>query len=175
MKTDYKITLAPAVAGIMAASLVLASPSLAQESSAYKLDPFTVNGQPVENYRAVDALTGNKTGALLTNLPVSLSVVPQQLIEDRAIDYLGEALDNVSGAQRKLGYGGTQNFGAYIRGFDSSFLTLRNGLRDFGFYTLRDSANVERFEVLKGPASVLYGALNPGGITNTVTKKPLAE
>lgn len=175
MKSNYQTKLGPAIAGLAATSFALALPASAQESGVYELDPFAVNGQPVKNYRAVDALTGNKTGALLADLPVSLSVVPQQLIEDRAIDYLGEALDNVSGAQRKLGYGGTQNFGAYIRGFDSSFLTLRNGLRDFGFYTLRDSANVERFEVLKGPASVLYGSLNPGGITNTVTKKPLAE
>lgn len=173
MKTNYQIKRTLATGCILASWLTLASPTFALDS--YELDPFTVNGEPIERYRAVDALTGNKVGANLSDLPLSLSVVPQQLIEDRAIDYLGEALDNVSGAQRKLGYGGTQNFGAYIRGFDSSFLTLRNGLRDFGFYTLRDSANVERFEVLKGPASVLYGSLNPGGITNTVTKKPIAE
>ena len=111
-----------------------------------------VTGQPVENYLAQDALTGTRAPALLKDLPLSVSVVPQELIEDRGITYLGEALDSVSGAQRKLGYGGTQNFGAFIRGFDQSYLTLRNGLRDFGFYSLRDIANVERFEVLKGPA-----------------------
>lgn len=139
------------------------------------IEIISVTGRPIESYSASDALTGTKSNALLRDLPLSVSVVPQELIIDRGLSYLGEALDNVSGAQRKQGYGGTQNFGAFLRGFDSSFLTLRNGVRDFGFYTLRDTANVERFEVLKGPGSVLYGALRPGGITNTITKKPVAD
>lgn len=139
------------------------------------LERLLVVGQPIENYRATDALTGTKTGALLADLPFMLNVVPRELIEDRRLVFLGEALDNVAGAQRKPGYGGTQNFGAFIRGFDSGFVTLRNGFRDFGFYTLRDTANVERYEILKGPASLLYGTLQPGGITNTLSKQPLAQ
>ncbi len=139
------------------------------------IEEINIIGRPIEKYRATDALTGTKTAALLEDLPISITIVPKQLIEDRSIIHLGEALDSVSGAQRKPGYGGTQNFGAFIRGFDSSYLTLRNGLRDPGFYTLRDTANIERFEVLKGPSSVLYGAVFPGGITHTVTKKPTDE
>ncbi len=139
---------------------------------AVELSEYFVQGEPIENYRSTDALTGTKTGAALRDLPLSINVVARELIEDRRLTYLGEALDNVSGAQRKPGYGGTQNFGAFIRGFDSGFVTLRNGFRDLGFYTLRDAANVERFEVLKGPASILYGTLQPGGITNTLTKRP---
>lgn len=133
---------------------------------------IVVTAKPVEHYLAFDAVTGVRTPADLKDLPLSVSVVPQELIKDRGLTALGEALDNVAGAQRKPGYGGVQNFGAYLRGFDSSFLTLRNGVRDFGFYTLRDTADVERFEILKGPGSVLYGAVYPGGITNTVTKQP---
>lgn len=147
---------------------------LAPKDEAVSLGKFLVVGQPIEGYRATDALTGTKTGAALRDLPISLAVVPRQLIEDRRITFLAESLDNVSGAQRKLGYGGVQNFGAIVRGFDAGFVTLRNGFRDFGFYTLRDTANVERFEVLKGPASILYGALQPGGITNTLSKQPLS-
>lgn len=139
------------------------------------LDKFLVTGQPVQNYRATDALTGTKTGAALRDLPFVLTIVPRELIEDRRFTFLGEALDNVAGAQRKLGYGGVQNFGAFIRGFDSGFVTLRNGFRDFGFYTLRDTANVERYEILKGPASLLYGTLQPGGVANTLSKQPLAR
>ena len=145
------------------------------EPAATVLETVVVTGRAIDHYSATDALTGTKTNALLRDLPVTVSVVPHQLVEDRAMLRLGEALDNVAGAQRKQGYGGVENFGAFLRGFDSSFLTLRNGIRDFGFYTLRDVANVERFEVLKGPSSVLYGAVYPGGITNTITKKPVAE
>ena len=145
------------------------------DDTAAVLDRIVVTGRPVESYSADDALTGTRFPVLLRDLPLSVGVVSNELIEDRGISQLSEALDNVSGAQRKLGYGGTQNFGAFIRGFDQGTLTLRNGLRDSGFYTVRDIANVERFEVLKGPASILYGAVNPGGITNTITKQPLAR
>jgi iron complex outermembrane receptor protein len=153
---------------------MMSSLATAGEAS-ISVEEIVVTGRKIEHYLAVDALTGTKLNALLRDLPLSVSVVPHQLIEDRAINHLSEALDNVAGAQRKQGYGGVQNFGAYLRGFDSSFLTLRNGIRDFGFYTLRDTANVERFEVLKGPGSVLYGAVYPGGITNTITKKPVSN
>jgi len=145
------------------------------DDTAAAMDRIEVTGRPVESYSADDALTGTRFPVLLRDLPLSVGVVSNELIEDRGISQLSEALDNVSGAQRRLGYGGTQNFGAFIRGFDQGTLTLRNGLRDSGFYTVRDIANVERFEVLKGPASILYGAVNPGGITNTITKQPLAR
>lgn len=146
-----------------------------QTTAPISLEEIVVIGRQIESYRASDALTGTKTNTLLRDLPLTVSVVSQQLIADRAITRLSEALDSVAGAQRKQGYGGVENFGAFLRGFDSSFLTLRNGTRDFGFYSVRDPANVERFEVLKGPGSILYGAVYPGGITNTITKKPVAE
>jgi iron complex outermembrane recepter protein len=158
--------------------LLASVPVAAQEADSGRagdLEEVVVTGRQIEHYLATDALTGTKSNALLRDLPISVSVVPHQLVEDRANTRLGEALDNVAGAQRKQGYGGVENFGAFLRGFDASFLTLRNGIRDYGFYTLRDPANVERFEVLKGPGSVLYGAVYPGGITNTITKKPVAE
>jgi len=137
------------------------------------LDDYVVQGEPIQNYRATDALTGTKTGAALRDLPLSINVVARELIEDRRLTSLSESLDNVPGVSRRLGYGGTQNFRAQIRGFDSGSRTFRNGFRDHGFYTLRDTANVERFEVLKGPASVLYGTVQPGGVTHTLTKRPL--
>lgn len=148
-------------------------PARAPSEELVELDQYVVQGQPIENYRATDALTGTKIGAALLDLPLSINVVARELIEDRRLTSLSESLDNVPGVSRKLGYGGTQNFGAYIRGFDTGVITFRNGFRDFGFYTLRDTANVERFEVLKGPASILYGSLQPGGVTHTLTKRPL--
>ena len=165
-------------AAALAAATMASTPTMAAEVGDGETDALgevVVTGRKIEHYLATDALTGTKSNALLRDLPVTVSVVPHELIEDRAISRLSEALDNVAGAQRKQGYGGVENFGAYLRGFDSGFLTLRNGIRDYGFYTLRDTANVERFEVLKGPGSVLYGAVYPGGITNTITKKPVSN
>ncbi len=172
MTTKPNVLLSLLLAPLAALAQTVAPPPA---ESPVELEKYLVVGSPIENYRATDALTGTKNGAALRDVPFVLTVVPRQLIEDRRFTFLGEALDNVAGAQRKLGYGGVQNFGAFIRGFDSGFVTLRNGFRDFGFYTLRDTANVERYEILKGPASLLYGNLQPGGITNTLSKQPLAR
>ena len=54
---------------------------------------------------------------------------------------------------------------------------LRDGFRQFGGQgqNFVETANIEQVEVLKGPASILYGKIEPGGIINIVTKKPLKE
>ena len=168
--------------GIAFAAIAVAVPnaSFANDATGENSDKtddrntIVVEGLPIEDYSASDTLSATRYPIALKELPLSVSIVPQELIEDRGILNLTEALDSVAGAQRRQGYGGTQNFGAFIRGFDAGTVTFRNGQRDFGFYTLRDIANVERFEILKGPASLLYGAVQPGGVTNTITKQPTA-
>ncbi|NJM68599.1 MAG: TonB-dependent siderophore receptor, partial [Acaryochloris sp. RU_4_1] len=60
-----------------------------------------------------------------------------------------------------------------IRGFDTESASLRNGFRVNGPEIA--PSNIERIEVLKGPASVLYGQFEPGGVVNFVTKQPLSE
>lgn len=64
-----------------------------------------------------------------------------------------------------------------MRGFTSSRNTYKDGIRnDFNSNrAYHEFSNVERVEVLKGPASVLYGRLDPSGVVNMVTKRPLAE
>ncbi len=88
-----------------------------------------------------------------------------------------EIPDNVSGVQRLVGLGSSSGLGAapgyYIRGF-YTYESLRNGFRQFSLISPQDLADVDRVEFLKGPAAVLYGnGFSPGGIVNTVTKKPL--
>ncbi|MDV2994837.1 MAG: Vitamin B12 transporter BtuB [Chroococcidiopsis sp. SAG 2025] len=130
-----------------------------------------------ESYRVPSSTTGTKLEVPQRDIPQSIQVIPRQVIEDRQVVRLNELTDNVSGVQRVPGYGGLSSVGVRIRGFTTQFETLRNGFRDFGYLSPRDLANVERVEVLKGPASVLYG----GGVTgfsgqiNTITKKPLEE
>ena len=162
---------------------VLASPASAQSALAQSTDAspetkagevastIVVIGRKIDGYVAKDALTGTKNAALLEDLPLSVQVISDELLEDRGVVRIGDALDTVSGAQRISGYAGGPNFGLILRGFDTNNINLRNGYRDAGFLSLRDVANVHRFEILKGPASVLYGTLSPGGVTNTITKK----
>ncbi|NJM71508.1 MAG: TonB-dependent siderophore receptor [Scytonema sp. RU_4_4] len=97
--------------------------------------------------------------------------VPQQVIEDQKITRISDAVRNVSGVSPLTDFSAT--YDSYtIRGFDNSNI-LRNGFKTQPSYIY--GANIERVEVLKGPASVLYGQFEPGGIVNYVTKQPLSK
>jgi iron complex outermembrane receptor protein len=128
---------------------------------------------PAQGYVVTNATTGTKTDVPLKETPVSVAVVPKQVIEDQAITRLQEALENVSGVQNS-----SNDFEGYvfrIRGFPS-YDVYRNGLLVPGGEanpTVYETANLERVEVLKGPSSILYGRAEPGGLINLVTKKPL--
>ncbi|OKH45968.1 ligand-gated channel [Calothrix sp. HK-06] len=157
-------------------------PPATQEKPSEKPQADT-NNDPIElvvtgeqdRYRVPESSTATKIEVPIRDIPQSIQVIPRQVIEDRKVTRLSELTDNVSGVQRQSGYGGLSSTTYYIRGFDSSE-SLRNGFKDFAFTSPRDTANIERVEFLKGPASVLYGAGSTlGGIVNTITKKPLTE
>jgi iron complex outermembrane receptor protein len=136
-------------------------------------EEVVVTGDGETGYRAPRATTATRTDTPLRDIPQSIQVVPQQVIQDQQVTRIGEAVRNVSGVTVLQGYGGsTDNY--TIRGLAASS-NLRNGFRDDGFLTFTDPANIERIEVLKGPASVLYGQFEPGGVVNYVTKQPLSN
>ncbi|MDZ4875158.1 MAG: Vitamin B12 transporter BtuB [Chroococcidiopsis cubana SAG 39.79] len=124
----------------------------------------------VEGYNAPDASTATKTDTPLRDIPQSIQVIPRQVIEDQQVTEISDALRNVSGVTPRVDYGFSYTYN--IRGFSDS-RTLRNGFR-IEAPTIAPSG-IERVEVLKGPASVLYGQVEPGGIINFVTKKPLSD
>src|SRR5690606_22613978 len=103
--------------------------------------------------------------------PVSIQVVPQQVLKDQQAYRIQDAVKNVSGVQQRFSTGGHDRF--VVRGFDLDEVVYRNGIRLRGLNF--DLANVQQVEVLKGPASVLYGRTEPGGIINAVTKRPRTE
>jgi len=124
------------------------------------------------SYTLPNATTATKTDTLLMDTPVSLQVVPQQVLKDQQAVVLEDATKNVSGVQRVWnGEGFGQDF--VIRGFGTRNARFRNGQRIASFNT--DMANVEQVEVLKGSAAMLYGRVEPGGMVNVVTKKPQEE
>ena len=132
-----------------------------------------VTGDRSIPYVSPNASTATRTDTPLRDVPQSIQVIPQQVLRDQQVTRIGEAARNVSGVTPQPGYAGaTDNY--TIRGF-SAYRNLRNGFTDDGFYSFTDPANIERVEVLKGPASVLYGQFEPGGVVNYVTKKPLSE
>lgn len=130
--------------------------------------------QETEGYSVPNASTATRTDTPIRDIPQSIQVVPQQVLEDRNVRIINEAVETVSGVAN-----GEDNFGAsggarIIRGFqqDGNF---RNGYRDGDVYTLTPIGTIEQVEVLKGPALVLFGAIEPGGIVNVTTKQPLSE
>ena len=130
-----------------------------------------VTGEREDGYSVPDATTATRTDTPLRDIPQSIQVVPQEVIEDQQITRISDAARNVSGVSPLTGFSGT--FDDYtIRGF-TNYNVLRNGFRFNNFYTY--GATVDRIEVLKGPASVLYGQFEPGGVVNYVTKQPLSN
>lgn len=136
------------------------------------LPEITVRDRRDLGYQAPNAITATKLETPILETPVSIQVVPRAVLEDQQVIELKDALKNVSGIQPAFGFGSLFN-GFTIRGFTSQVLNataFRNGLRrrTHAF----EMANVEQVEVLKGPAAVLYGRLDPGGMINMVTTQP---
>lgn len=105
------------------------------------------------------------------DLPIAVNTVPEQVMQDQNTINPTEALQNVSGVQTYTPLQTDQ--GVNIRGFDSTN-TYRNGLKmEQPVIPSLDSSNLERIDVLKGPASTIFGRADPGGIVNYVTKNPL--
>jgi iron complex outermembrane receptor protein len=129
------------------------------------------------NYVAEEASTATRTDTPLIQVPQSIEVVTQRVMQDQRAIRVEQALRNVSGmALGDVGQSGIAADVAYCRGFPCGYFKnyLRNEDQNQAL-TFRDIANIQRLEVLKGPASVLYGRSEPGGIINILTKQPLPD
>ncbi|MEL6494566.1 MAG: TonB-dependent siderophore receptor [Cyanobacteria bacterium J06623_7] len=132
-------------------------------------------GAAEENYYAADATTATRTDIPLRDLPQSVQIVPQQVIEDRQAISIEEIVTSSSGVI----FSGN-NFGRgadlAIRGFNRSAI-LRDGFRVYNRAAqgIPETANLERVEIVKGPASVVFGESEPGGLINLVSKQPVSK
>jgi len=131
-----------------------------------------------DNFLATNSISVTKSPEQLLNIPYAIQVVPKALIEDRAIQDIKDLYRNIAGVtdspysamtvrgfvQREVLFNG-------VRG--NPYGSLENDVNDGGFSTSQGRlSNVEFVEVLKGPAALLFGAAEPGGIINFVTRKP---
>ena len=138
----------------------------------------TGEAESEESYIAPEVTIGRGNPKSVLDTVQSVQSVTEEVIEDQKIDDLSSISDNVSGISK--GTIGTQDAGSefVIRGFSAVAgrqNILRNGLRDDTIRSISDLTNIERVEILKGPASVLFGQGIVGGSVNLVTKKPLEE
>ncbi len=108
----------------------------------------------------------------LQDVPQSITIIPQKLIEEQAAWNLRDALRNVSGIGIAAGEGGgAQGDSFTLRGFSTRSDMYLDGVRDQGSY-FRDLFNLDSVEVLKGPSSFYFGRGSTGGIINQVSKMP---
>lgn len=150
----------------------IASPLWAQDI--LELPTTDIQGSRItqdEGYTASQASTASKSDVPIKEEAQSINVVTRQTLADYQVRSLGDAMKFVSGVSQGNTLGGSRD-SLVKRGFgtndDGSI--LRDGVRsNLG---RNFSATTERVEVLKGPASMLYGALEPGGLVNIISKKP---
>jgi len=136
---------------------------------------IVVTGEQDEGYNPSSAATATRTNTPLRDVPASIQVISQQVIEDQGRLRLSDAVrNNAPGVTTSNSYAGTGQGEFIIRGFRQNS-NFRNGFRDGQFGFIADLSNIEQIEVLRGPASVLFGQVQPGGIVNIVTKQPLSE
>ncbi len=107
----------------------------------------------------------------LRDIPQSITVVTEKLIDDRNLDTLKEALHNTAGITFMAAEGGEEDI--RLRGFSLAATgdIFVDGMRDPAFYD-RDTFNNDRIELLRGSASMLFGRGSTGGAVNQVTKQP---
>jgi iron complex outermembrane recepter protein len=144
-----------------------ATPTRAEEI--VELPGFTVTTSQDVGYRATNSVSATRIDTPIKDLPFAISAFTEQFIDDigalELLDIVSYAPGVTSGAKEF-----TQGNNRYsIRGFDGDVTPQRNG---FAGNRYVDSGNIERVEVVKGPASLLYGQITPGGSVNYITKRP---
>ncbi|WP_150145058.1 TonB-dependent siderophore receptor [Enterobacter bugandensis] len=174
-------TFTPSLSGIKGRALFsllfMASLSQAADTTAKDGETLTVTADPnataeaTNGYQPLNTSTATLTNMPMLDIPQVVNTVSDKVLADQHATTLDEALYNVSNVVQTNTLGGTQD--AFVRrGFganrDGSIMT--NGLRTV--LPRSFNAATERVEVLKGPASTLYGILDPGGLINVVTKRP---
>jgi iron complex outermembrane receptor protein len=172
------------IALLAAASALALNAAFAQEQEATQgstaLEAVVVEGTgeergdgPVEGYVARKSLSGTKTDTPVSKTPQTISVVSKDQLQDQHVQSVAESLRYTPGVVTE--YRGASNLRdeLFVRGFyyvpkylDGLFLG-----GDLSYAKI-DPYLLERVELLSGPASVLYGQANPGGVVNMVSKKP---
>ncbi len=135
-----------------------------------------VTGEQSEGFNPSSATTATRTDTPLRDIPQSIQVIPQQILEDQNVNRLEEAVRNAPGVNQASAPYFINGTFLVIRGFtarDDSGNILRNSLPDPIATRQMDFSNIERVEILRGPASVLFGRANPGGTVNLITEQPL--
>lgn len=163
-----------------------------EEEEVFELSPFTVDASEDSGYRATNTISGTRLNVAIKDIPMPIEVVTEQFMKDtgatdlrQALAYsagvtlssqndagAGNSFNTVGGVHNPEGATSNKNQTTYkVRGFVTD-ATLRDGYRR---QHATDAANIGRVEVIRGPAALLYGIGNFGGIVNYLPKAPPGE
>lgn len=157
-------------ASLLAPGVLADSP--AQLNDSIITAPTEFADGPVQGYRATRSASATKTDTPIRDIPQAISVVPAAVLEDLGSGDVERALEFAGGVSKQNDFGGLTLFEYSVRGFTTSEFYKDGFSVNRGYPSTPDAANLERIEVLKGPAASLYGRGDPGGTVNLVTKKP---
>ena len=176
--------------GCATAALLSGRPAMAQDGSTIELEtlqvsvarqakaatPYEAATGPVQGFTARESTAGTKTGSKLSETPASISVVGRDQIEQTGSESLGEAVRYTAGV-RSEAFGFDPRYDLFlIRGFSANETGYYlDGLQLFSYayvaYKL-EPWGLERLDVLRGPASALYGGSGSGGLIDAISKRP---
>src|SRR5262245_28597796 len=161
--------------GLVGAGVGLLVPQAFAQSPADRggVDEIVVTEEALHRYRVEDSAL-SKLSESIRDTPQSIATITKEMLDDRGLQSLNDALRNVPGITLGAGEFSWQGNNPTIRGFSSRDDMYLDGLRDFGSYP-RDPFNLETVEVLLGPSSILFGRGSTGGAINQVTKVPQRE
>ena len=138
--------------------------------SSIQLQTVEVIGRSARKYNSDYSFSATRTAILNKDLPQSIGTVTKELITDRQAFQLADAIKIIPGVIPSSFYNQYA-----IRGISQNEEgQIINGMRTRQYYFLQPiTSNIERVEVIKGPASATFASVDPGGSINLVTKKPL--
>ena len=145
------------------------------QEEAQQLQEVEIIGRRESSYKNTSSFSGTKTATAIRDIPQTINYVTKEVILDQGASMVNDVVKNVSGVSQYTTY---NDFS--IRGFrttgNRNSGNLLNGMRaQTSLWSASSLANIERVEVIKGPAAALFGNASPGGLINRVTKKPLLE
>jgi iron complex outermembrane receptor protein len=173
--TKNKISLALLALGV--SSSIAAQQSVTKANNVNKVaeankqvEVIEVEGRATQFYFFQESAMATKTLTDYMDLPQSLQVLTQELLEDQAARQTSDVYRSISG-MTQFSYSGVN-----ARGFRQDQVRYDGVQGDpYGGFSIPQLFNIERIEVLKGPSGMLYGGGQPGGLLNYVTKKPKFE
>jgi outer membrane receptor protein involved in Fe transport len=162
------ITLAVLLAAAGGTALAQRAPSAPPpDDDIVTLSPFEVSAEKSTGYMAAEGATGTRYATAILDTPISVQAITSEFIED----FLLLDLNDVTTYSSNFVINGNEGSSTFnVRGIRSNGVgTYRNGMKSDGIY---GPVAVDRVEIVRGPNAAIYGATEPVGLRNIVTKNP---